>query len=72
MDDYFKKDAWGKFMFKKLLNGFIDQPFFASLYLADFFVLLFHRPPFLFSVLMVGALVAMSMYLGQKLELFSK
>jgi len=59
-------------MFKKLLQGFIDQPFFTSLYAADFFVLLFHRPPFLFSVLMIGGLVAMSMYLGQKLELFSK
>jgi len=59
-------------MFKKLLNGLIDQPFFASLYLADFLVLLFHRPPFLFSVLMVGGLVAMSMYLGQKLALFNQ
>lgn len=59
-------------MFKKLLNGFIDHPFFTSLYVADFFVLLFHRPPFVFSVLMIGSLVAMSMYLGQKLELFSK
>ena len=59
-------------MFKKLLNGFIDQPFFTSLYLSDFFILLFHRPPFLFSIVMVGGLVAMSMYLGQKLELFNK
>jgi hypothetical protein len=59
-------------MFKKLLNGFIDQPFFTSLFVADFFLLLFHRPPFLFSMLMVGGLVAMSMYLGQKLELFNK
>jgi hypothetical protein len=59
-------------MFKKLLNGFIEQPLFASIYLADFFILLFHRPPFLFSVLMVGGLVAMSMYMGQKLSLFNK
>jgi len=59
-------------MFKKLLTGFIDQPFFTSLYLADFFILLFHRPPVLFSLLMIGGLVGMSMYLGQKLELFSK
>jgi hypothetical protein len=59
-------------MFKKLLNGFIDQPVFTSLFAADFFILLFHRPPFLFSMLMVGGLVAMSMYLGQKLELFNK
>ena len=59
-------------MFKKILNGFIDQPLFTSLFIADFALLVFHRPPFLFSVVMVGALVAMSMYMGQKLELFSK
>jgi hypothetical protein len=59
-------------MLKKLLNGFVDQPVFTSVYLADFLILLFHRPPFLFSIVMVGALVAMSMYLGQKLELFNK
>ncbi|MDD1622574.1 MAG: hypothetical protein LUQ11_13945 [Methylococcaceae bacterium] len=59
-------------MIKKLLDGLIDRPLFTSLFVADFAVLLFHRPPFLFSVLMVGGLVAMSMYLGQKLELFSK
>lgn len=57
-------------MIKKLLGGFVDHPLFTSLFLADFAVLLFHRPPFLFSILMVGALVGMSMYLGQKLELF--
>lgn len=59
-------------MFKKLLNGLIDRPLFTSLFVADFFVLLFHRPPFLFSALMIGALVAMSMYMGQKLEPFNK
>lgn len=59
-------------MFNKILTGLIDQPLFTSLFVADFALLLFHRPPFLFSLLMVGALVAMSMYLGQKLELFRK
>ncbi|PPD29859.1 MAG: hypothetical protein CTY19_16805 [Methylomonas sp.] len=59
-------------MFKKILSGFIDQPLFTSLFIADFALLLFHRPPFVFSVVMVGALVAMSMYMGQKLELFRK
>ena len=59
-------------MIKKLLNGFVDRPLFTSLFAADFFVLLFHRPPFLFSMLMIGALVGMSMYLGQKLEPFNK
>ncbi|WP_394753993.1 hypothetical protein [Crenothrix sp.] len=57
-------------MFKKILDGFINQPLLTSLFLADFFVLLFHRPPFLFSLVMMGALVAMAMYFGQKLMLF--
>ncbi|QWF70782.1 hypothetical protein KEF85_15935 [Methylomonas paludis] len=59
-------------MFNKVLNALIDQPLFTSLFAADFLVLVFHRPPFLFSILMEGALVGMSMYLGQKLELFNK
>lgn len=59
-------------MFKKILCGFIDQPLFTSFFIADFSLLLFHRPPFLFSMIMVGTLVAMSMYMGQKLELFRK
>lgn len=59
-------------MFKKIMCGLIDQPLFTSLFVADFALLLFHRPPFIFSLLMVGTLVAMSMYLGQKLELFRK
>lgn len=57
-------------MFKKILNGLLDQPVLTSLFLTDFFVLLFHRPPFLFSLAMLGALVGMAMYLGQKLVLF--
>jgi hypothetical protein len=57
-------------MFKKILDGLIDQPFLTSLFVTDFFILLFHRPPFLFSILMMGALVGMCMYFGQKLSLF--
>ncbi|MDD5411809.1 MAG: hypothetical protein WAV82_03800 [Methylobacter sp.] len=57
-------------MFKKILDGLIDQPFLTSLFATDFFILLFHRPPFLFSLLMMGALVGMCMYFGQKLALF--
>lgn len=59
-------------MLNKILNALIDQPLFTSLFVADFAILLFHRPPFFFSLLMVGALVGMSMYIGQKLELFTK
>ncbi|ANE57334.1 MULTISPECIES: hypothetical protein [Methylomonas] len=59
-------------MFKKILLGFVDRPLFASLFIADFAILLFHRPPFLFSIVMVGALVGMSMYMGQKLAPFEQ
>jgi hypothetical protein len=58
-------------MFKKILNGFIDHPILTSIFISDFGVLLFHRPPFLFSLLMLGGLAAMCMYFGQKLALFS-
>jgi len=58
-------------MFKKILNGLIDHPFLTSIFVADFGILLFHRPPFLFSLLMLGALMAMCMYFGQKLALFN-
>ena len=61
-----------KLMYKKLINGLIDRPLFTSLFIADFFILVFHRPPFFFSLIMLSGLVAMSMYLGQKLELFTK
>ena len=57
-------------MFNKIINALIDQPFLASIFIMDFAVLLLHRPPFLFSLLMLGGLAAMCMYFGQKLELF--
>ncbi|MEQ1635648.1 MAG: hypothetical protein ABL903_03080 [Methylococcales bacterium] len=57
-------------MFKKIIAGLIDRPILTSLFVTDFFILLFHRPPILFSILMLGSLVAMCMYFGQKLELF--
>lgn len=57
-------------MFKKIITSLIDQPILTSLFLSDFFVLLFHRPPFFFSLLMFSALLGMTMYFGQKLSLF--
>ncbi|MGJ0489310.1 hypothetical protein [Methylobacter sp.] len=57
-------------MFKKIINGFIDQPLLTSLFVTDFLILLFHKPPFLFSLAMLGALIAMCLYFGQKLALF--
>ncbi len=58
------------FMFKKILNTLIDTPVLTSIFLIDLAVLLLHKPPFLFSLLMLGGLGAMFMYYGQKLALF--
>ncbi len=56
---------------KKILNGLIDQPFLTSLFVADFAILLLHRPPFVFSLAMLVGLMALCMYFGQKLALFT-
>lgn len=59
-------------MFKKILTGLIDHPLLTSLFITDFALLLFiNTPPFIFSFLMLSALVVMSAYFGQKLALFS-
>ena len=55
---------------KKILTALVDYPFLTSLFVADFLILLFHKPPFIFSLLMLGGLMAMCMYIGQKLALF--
>jgi len=60
----------GIVMLKKILNGFIDHPFLTSLFATDFFILLFHRPPLFFSLIMLGGLTVLCMYFGQKLALF--
>lgn len=57
-------------MFKNILTSLVDQPILTSFFVSDLLILLFHRPPFLFSVLMFGALLTMTMYFGQKLALF--
>jgi hypothetical protein len=59
-------------MFKKITNGLIDQPLLTSLFVTDLTILLFHRPPFIFSFLMLSALTVISMYFGQKLSLFKE
>lgn len=55
----------------KIINIVIDQPLLGSLFIADFAILSFHKPPFIFSVLMLGGLGALCMYYGQKLALFN-
>ena len=57
-------------MFKKIINGLIDQPLLTSIYVVDLAILLLHKPPFVFSLVMISALIGMSMYFGQKLALF--
>ncbi len=57
-------------MFKKFIDGLIDHPLLASLFVVDFIILLLHKPPFIFALIMQGGLVAICLYLGQKLALF--
>jgi hypothetical protein len=55
---------------KKILTALVDQPFLASLFVTDVAILLLHKPPFFFSLIMLGGLMALCMYFGQKLALF--
>lgn len=57
-------------MFKKILSTLIDTPILTSLFVIDLAILLLHKPPFLFSLVMLGGLATMCMYYGQKLALF--
>lgn len=57
-------------MFKTIFNKFIDHPLLTSLFLTDLLILLFHRPPLVFSLVMFSALIALSMYFGQKMAIF--
>ncbi|MEC4748047.1 hypothetical protein [Methylomicrobium sp. Wu6] len=57
-------------MYKKIINGCIDNPIVSSVFAVDFLLLLFIRPPAFFSLLMLGTLAGCSMYLGQKTALF--
>ncbi|BCG63262.1 MAG: hypothetical protein methR_P0958 [Methyloprofundus sp.] len=57
-------------MLKKIFDVLIDRPFLASIFISDLFILLFHKPPFLFSLVMLTALMGYCMFLGQKLSLF--
>lgn len=59
-------------MFKKIIDCLLDQPLLASLFIVDLGILLLHKPPFIFSLLMMSFLVGMSMFYGQKLNLFKK
>ena len=58
-------------MSKKIIKIMTDHPLLASLFIMDLALLLFIRPPFFFSLIMMGGLVAICMFLGQKLQLFN-
>ncbi|MGR9071879.1 MAG: hypothetical protein ACU833_02310 [Gammaproteobacteria bacterium] len=57
-------------MSKKILKIMTDHPLVTSLFITDLAILMFQRPPFFFSFIMMGGLVTMCMYLGQKLAIF--
>ncbi|WP_198408470.1 hypothetical protein [Methylomicrobium lacus] len=57
-------------MYRKLINGFIDNPLVSSILAVDFLLLLFIRPPVFFSLILLGTLAGCSMYIGQKTALF--
>lgn len=56
---------------KKLSYHFIEYPVLSSILLNDAAILLFYRPPAIISLLMLGTLIALSMFFGEKLALFS-
>jgi hypothetical protein len=58
-------------MFQKIIAGLVEQPLLTSLFVTDLGILLFHRPPFFFSLIMFSALLGMTMYFGQKWSLFN-
>lgn len=57
-------------MKNKILKELLDTPLLTSIFVVDFAIILLHRPPVIFSLVMVGALVGISMYYGQRLALF--
>ncbi len=57
--------------FKPILDELIATPLLTSLFIVDFAILLFHRPPVFVSILMLGGLVALAMYFGQKFAVYN-
>ena len=57
--------------FKTILDELIATPLLTSLFIVDFSILLFHRPPVIVSILMLGGLVALAMYFGQKFAIYN-
>ena len=57
-------------LINKVVKTLLETPLLSSLFVTDFAILLFLRPPVLFSLIMLGGLVGLAMYFGQKLALF--
>ncbi|KAF3977946.1 MAG: hypothetical protein HFP77_04585 [Methylococcales symbiont of Iophon sp. n. MRB-2018] len=57
-------------MYKKILDGLIDRPLLTSIFITDLAIMLLHKPPFIFSLVMMSYLIGMSMYYGQKFSVF--
>ncbi|OQK15914.1 hypothetical protein AU255_17170 [Methyloprofundus sedimenti] len=57
-------------MLKKFFDALLDKPFLSALVLSDLFILLFHKPPFIFALGMFALLIAYCLFLGQKLAIF--
>ncbi len=54
-------------MCKNFLTVLIDHPFLTSIFVSDLLVLLLHKPPFIFALLMTAGLIAISVFYGQKM-----
>jgi len=59
-------------MCKTIFNELLDHPFLTSIFISDLLILAFHKPPFIFALLMLGVLMGISMYFGQRLALFKE
>ncbi|KAF3982202.1 MAG: hypothetical protein HFP81_00745 [Methylococcales symbiont of Hymedesmia sp. n. MRB-2018] len=57
-------------MYKKILDGLIDHPLLTSIFITDLAIMLLHKPPFIFALVMMSYLIGMSMYYGQKFSVF--
>ncbi len=59
-------------MLKKIRIMLIDHPLLTTLFIIDVAILALHKPPFIFSMAMLTALMTICLFFGQKLELFKK
>lgn len=56
-----------KVFFNKLGSLILDHPLLSAILFVDFGVLLFHRPPVVFSLVMLLGLVALAMFFSREM-----